>query len=111
MLSWSATETEQSLDLTAIVTPGSEPGIPGGRRLIDLGHASTGTASDGTTVTALAAELGAEPALKAACVAGAFEIYNRVVDATGLPIGSKARQGLAPIIDALGLDAFPHAAH
>ena len=111
MLSWSATETEQRLDLAAIVTPGSEPGIAGGRRLIDLGRASIGTATDGTTVAAIAAELGVEPALKAACVAGAFEIYNRVVDATGLPMGPRARQELAPIIDALGLDAFPHAAH
>ena len=111
MLSWSATATHQDLDLAAIVAPGAEPGIPGGRELVDLGLASVGTTSDGSAVAALAAVLGPRPALKAACVAGAFEIYNRVVDATGLPTGAAMRRELASIIDTLGLGGFPHAGH
>lgn len=111
MLSWSATETNQDLDLAAIVTPGADPGLAAGRQLIDLGLASVGTAPDGTAVAGVAAVLGPGPALKAACVAGAFEIYNRVVDATGLPTGPAMRRDLASIIDVLGLDGFPHADH
>ncbi len=68
-------------------------------------------ASNGSAVAAVAAVLGPQPALKAACVAGAFEIYNRVVDATGLPTGPAMRRDLASIIDVLGLDGFPHAGH
>lgn len=111
MLSWSATETNQDLELAAIVTPGADPGLAAGRELIDLGLASAGTASNGATVAAVAGVLGPGPAFKAACVAGAFEIYNRVVDATGLPTGSTMRNDLKPIIDALGLSEFPHADH
>ena len=109
MLSWSATETKRPVDLTAIVLPDADPGILGGRELINLGKASVGTSPDGAAVAAIAASVGPEPAFKAACVAGAFEIYNRVVDATGLPVGAQTREDLAPIIDALGLEAFPHA--
>ncbi len=111
MLSWSAITTDQDLDLTAIVTPGAEPGIPGGRELVDVGRASVGTAPDGAAVGAVAAVLGPRPALKAACVAGAFEIYNRVVDATGLPTGAAMRRELASTIDVLELGRFPHAGH
>lgn len=111
MLSWSATETGRPLDLAAIIAPDAEPGIVGGRELINLGKASTGAIPDHTAVAAVAATLGPGPALKAACVGGAFEIYNRVVDATGLPVGAQTRRELAPIIDTLGLEAFPHAGH
>ena len=111
MLSWSAIETNHDLDLAAILTPGADPGIPGGRELVDLGMASVGTASDGSAVAAVAAVLGPTPALKAACVAGAFEIYNRVVDATGLPTGPAMRRELEVVIDTLELSGFPHAGH
>lgn len=36
---------------------------------------------------------------------------NRVVDATGLPIGRKRREDNAALIATLGLDDFPHAQH
>ena len=109
MLSWSATETNHDLELAAIVTPAADPGLAAGRELINLGLSSVSTASNGSTVAAVAAVLGPGPALKAACVAGAFEIYNRVVDATGLPTGPAMRRDLASIIDVLDLNGFPHA--
>ena len=73
--------------------------------------ASVGTTPDGSAVAAVAAVLGPGPALKAACVAGAFEIYNRVVDATGLPTGPTMRRELEFVIDTLELAGFPHAGH
>jgi hypothetical protein len=111
MLSWSAIETNHDLDIGTIVTPGADPGIPGGRELVDLGVASVGTTRDDSAVAAVAAILGPRPALKAACVAGAFEIYNRVVDATGLPTAAAMRRELKSLVDTLDLGGFPHAAH
>jgi hypothetical protein len=62
-------------------------------------------------VDTVAKTLGRSAAVDAAAVAGAFEFYNRVVDAAGLPVGKAARRELADVIDLLELDRFPHAAH
>ena len=111
MLSWSAESTDRTIELRAIVDGATHPGVPGGRLLIELGIAAVDTAPDPGPVAAIAGVLGPEAALKAASVAGAFEIFNRVVDATGLPVGRAYRERSVEIIDALGLDAFPHANH
>jgi hypothetical protein len=110
MLSWSAAETGQTLDLSALVDEG-ELGIPAGRKLIEVGRASTGTETDAGAVVAVAEILGEAAAVYAAGVAGAFELLNRAVDAVGLPVGRVYRERMAEIIDVLGLDAFPHATH
>ena len=55
--------------------------------------------------------VGEEAAVRAAAVAGAFELYNRIVDATGVPVGHAQRERLQDIIATLGLDGFPHADH
>jgi hypothetical protein len=111
MLSWSAIETGRSVDLAAIVDPNLDPGIPGGRALIAIGEASVRNTSDPRPVAVLAEELGPAAALRAVTVAGAFEILNRIVDATGLPVGKAARLQLQGIIDVLDLDRLPHARH
>lgn len=41
MLGWSATETTQPVDITAIVDDTRDPGIARGRELIALGRAAT----------------------------------------------------------------------
>ena len=111
MLSWSATETNRSIDLRGIVDGTTPIGIDGGLELVGVGASAVGSAVDPGPVAAVAEVLGEEAAVRAAAVAGAFELYNRIVDATGLPVGEAQRRQLAGIIDTLGLDAFPHAGH
>jgi hypothetical protein len=109
MLSWSATETAQDVDITAIVDPSRDPGIAGGRELIALGRAATMAAPDRRWLDDVADVLDLPAAVDAAAVAANFQIMNRTVDATGLQVGRHARQQNPWTVDALGLDRFPHA--
>lgn len=111
MLSWSALETGREIDIAAIASPEPAPLLPAGRELIALGHASVGLTPDASSTNAVAAALGDDAAVKAASVAGAFEIFNRLVDAIGLPVGRSWRENMQQTIDALDLERFPHAAH
>ena len=111
MLSWSAEELPQRIDLRGLVDPTIESGIDGGRELAHVGAVVDQSEPNPAPVAAVASKLGPAEALKAASVAGAFEILNRIVDATGLPVGKRSREDLAWIVDAIGLGDFPHAAH
>ena len=110
MLSWSAEETGRQVDIGRLVGDG-EIGIPAGPELVDVGRASIDVKSDSSPVAATAAVLGEEAAVYAAAVAAAFELLNRAVDATGLPVGRATRERMAHIIEALGMESFPHAHH
>ena len=111
MLGSSATETGRSIDLRAIVDGAVDPGIVAGRELIDLARTCTQTTPDRTALDAVAVVIGTPAAVDAAAVSANFQIMNRVVDATGLPIGKKRRSDAADMIADLDLDSFPHAAH
>ena len=108
MLSWSAEETGRTVDLARMMSDG-DIGIEGGPELVALGLASTGSESDAGPATAVAGVLGGNAAIYAAGVAANFELMNRAVDAAGLPVGSVSRERLAHIIEALDMNAFPHA--
>ena len=108
MLSWSAGTIGTSVDVRRLVGDG-DIGIPGGRQLVNIGRASVGMVSDPEPVAALALVVGEEAAVYAAAVAGAFELLNRAVDAVGLPVGRASRSSLQHVIEALGMDEFPHA--
>jgi hypothetical protein len=110
MLSWSVSRTGRTLDFRAVGDPDVDPGTPAGRLLANLARAALATGSDATPVFELAAVVGFEAATDAAAVAAAFEIYNRVIDATGVPVGKGTRRHNADLIETLGLDRFPHAA-
>lgn len=111
MLSSSAEETGRVIDYSGIVDRSRDPGIAGGVELVALGRAAVGVAVDTAPAHAVAEVIGPDAAVRAAAVAGAFELYNRIVDATGLPVGRVQREALADIIETLGLHAFPHAGH
>ncbi len=111
MLSWSARKTGREIDIAAIRSQGRDPRIEAGRELVALGHAATGAATDASHVEATAAVLGDQAGVKAAAVAGGFEIFNRVVDAVGLPVGRNFRERMSPVVDTLRLAGFPHAGH
>ena len=111
MLSWSANETGRTIDLGGIVDLSIDIGLVGGGDLAAIGRSIGAAQPDPARVAAVAATVSAEAGFKAATVAGAFEILNRIVDATGLPVGKRGRESLGWIISDLGLDAFPHARH
>jgi hypothetical protein len=108
MLRWSAQSTGRDVDLAALLRPGTPVGVPGGAELAALGNAAVGTTVDATPAAALAAVIGPVPAVRAAAVAGAFELYNRIVDATGLPVSAARRETHGDIIGILSLEGFPH---
>lgn len=111
MLSWSAKETGRAVRLAGIVDPTVDLGIPAGRELVALARAVRLAVADRRYLDEVAALIGLPAAVDAAAVAANFQIMNRVVDATGLPIGRKRREENAGIIEMLGLDRFPHAQH
>jgi hypothetical protein len=111
MLSSSVDETGRVIDFSAVGDVARDPGVAGGAELVALGRAAVETGVDSTPTETVADIMGAKAAVRAAAVAGAFELYNRIVDATGLPVGRVQRDALADIIEALGLNTFPHARH
>lgn len=112
MLSWSAKETNQPLNLRGIVQPNVDPRIKGGQALAELGLGAIGVSTDSSLVENVGEQLGIDAGVDAAAVAGAFEYYNRVVDATGLPVSKPTREqrtARARIIEDLAIADFPHA--
>lgn len=108
MLSWSAAEKGWEIDIARLTDDG-DVGIEGGPELVGVARAALGNEPDSAAVEATAEVLGGTAAVYAAAIAGAFELLNRAVDATGLPVGRASRSRLAHIIDALEMHDFPHA--
>lgn len=99
-------------ELRAVVDRGADPLLPGGQSLIALGRAAVEVPRpDRAPLEAVAAELGLAAAVDTAAVAANFQIMNRVVDATGLPVGPRRIEANAAIVDVLALHRFPHAGH
>jgi len=111
MLSWSAQETGRRVAVDAIVDTGVDPLRPAGRALIALGRSVRSAVPNREAVDSVADELGMPAAIDAAAVAANFQIMNRAVDATGLPIGRRRAEENRELIERLGLDRFPHARH
>jgi len=109
MLRWSAENTDRTVDLRAIADPTIDAGLPGSMPLTRLARGSLGREPDPAPTLAVADAIGGGAAVDAAAVAAAFELFNRVVDGTGLPVGSASRRNQADDIKVLGLDRFPHA--
>jgi len=92
MLRASAHATGESIDLRAITDRGVDPLLTAGAELLAFADALM---SHGADVAAASVELreatGADGAVRAAAVAGNFQMMNRLVDATGVPIGASQR--------------------
>ena len=101
MLRASTEAHHERLDLRGVVDPDVDPLVPNGRALVRFATALVaGDDSDLAEVRgALAAEVGAAGAARAAAVAGNFQMMNRLVDASGVPIG----RGVEEIAAALGV--------
>ena len=92
MLRASAHTTGQSIDLRAITDRASDPLLTAGRELLAFVTAvirqDTGLEA---ARTALRQSTGQYAVVRAAAVAGNFQMMNRLVDATGVPIGASLR--------------------
>jgi hypothetical protein len=99
------------VNLASIVDDHVDPGVEGGRELVALGRAALRREPDRDALAEVERRIGLPAALDAAAVAANFQVMNRVVDATGLSIGKHAQDAQRDVIDLLGLDRFPHAAH
>lgn len=109
MLSWSVEETNQQINLLPIADGRGDPLLPGGRELIGFVDATLSGNRIAAARSAVVTALGAEAAVDAAAVTGNFEMMNRIADGVGMPVGTGTRKRMAPIIQQLGLDRFPHA--
>lgn len=103
MLRASAHATGQAIDLRAITDRATDPLIDAGIGLLAFVTALIGgDPSDlDNARTALRDAAGPDAVVRAAAVAGNFQMMNRIVDATGVPIGPS----MCAIAADLGLEA------
>jgi hypothetical protein len=89
MLRASAQQTSRPVDLTSIVHTDRDSLLPAGRELLDFVTALLrGDGDLSERRHRLADAAGVAGAVRAAAVAGNFQMMNRLVDATGVPIGA-----------------------
>jgi len=91
MLRASAGATGRVINLHSINDPSIESGLRGGRELLAFTNALVGR-DDAAIVEArgaLIGVLGVEAVVAASGAAGNFEMMNRLVDATGVPVSSR----------------------
>lgn len=95
----------QPAELRAITGVADDPLLAAGRSLLRFTTALVTLDGDGLAAarSELYEDVGAPGVVRAAAVAGNFEMMNRLVDATGVPIGASMRA----IADDLGLAGVP----
>jgi hypothetical protein len=92
MLRASALQTGRPFDLSAIAHANRDSLLPAGRQLVEFVTALLGGADDLSGARErLVHVAGSAGAVRAAAVAGNFQMMNRLVDATGVPIGPTLR--------------------
>ncbi|MEJ7801123.1 MAG: alkylhydroperoxidase-related (seleno)protein, partial [Ilumatobacter sp.] len=92
MLRASAQTTGQAIDLGAVTDRAPDPLLSAGPGLRAGASAVIRTVcSLGPARSVLAATAGQYAVVRAAAVAGNFQMMNRLVDATGVPIGASQR--------------------
>jgi hypothetical protein len=89
MLRASAQQTGRTVELSAIVHPERDSLLPAGRQLLEFVTALIRGGDDDLTEARgrLSEMVGGEGVVRAAAVSGNFQMMNRLVDATGVPIG------------------------
>lgn len=100
-----------SVDSNTIIDSGIDPGIAGGKQMVEIPRSATSLHPDAGKTKALAATLGPEAAMTAAEVAAAFRMINRIVEATGQPALAKQRDRVRPTLERLGALDFAHSGH
>ena len=96
------------INVAGIVDRHVDTGVRGGRELVDLARSAVTPAPDGGSATTLAKVVGPEGAVTAVEVAGAFQMINRVVEATGLPVLPSHREQGRAALESIGANELPH---
>lgn len=102
MLRASAHATSQRVELRAVTDRAPDPLLPSGLELLEFSTALLGDdiLRLANARHALRLTAGDDGVVRAAAVAGNFEMMNRLVDATGVPIGAS----MLDIAADLGMD-------
>ncbi len=111
ILQVTARKLGETIDPVAIVDPSTDPGIEGGRELIELSRSATSLNPETGTAKAVAAVLGPKAAMTAVEVAAGFMMTNRIVEATGQPALIMQRERMLPTLERLGAMDFAHSGH
>ncbi len=104
----SVQQSGESVDVAAIIDAAIDPGVPGGRHLIELARSALGTDPGPAAVHALASTLGLAAALTAVEAASAFSMVNRVMMATGQPSTAPKIARATPDLRILDAERFNH---
>lgn len=106
MLRASSQRTDRPTELRAIVDPVSDSLLPAGAGLLAFTDAAVLRDADEMSLARqrLGDQAGPEAVVRAAAVAGNFEMMNRLLDAVGVPVSSP---GMA-LADELGLRVPDH---
>ncbi len=92
MLRASAQQTGRRVELSAITHPGRDSLLPAGSELVEFVTALIReTANLPGERERLTRAVGSAGLVRAAAVTGNFQMMNRLVDATGVPIGATLR--------------------
>ena len=104
MLRVSTTIAQEDINLKAVANRDVDPNIAAGKELLDFADALLGGDEDALDQAreALRSAIGPQGAGRAAMVIGNFEMMNRILDATGVPVPIS----LGEITSELGLPAF-----
>ncbi len=100
-----------NLDLSAVVTPDTDSGLPHGTLLIAFADAVLGkdkTALD-TVRSEMLTELGQAALVDAAGVVATFMQMVRIADATGIAIGTAILEKTQDVRETLGINTFASA--
>jgi hypothetical protein len=103
-----------AVDLAAVVgRPGSDTGVAHGGELLAFTEAVMGDdeAERGRTRERLRAVLSPEAFVDVAATIGAFNVVDRIADATGIPLDDAMRAASAEVRRALDLGRFASAAN
>ena len=106
MLRASSDRTDRPADIGSVVDPVRDPLVPAGREILAFTDAAV--LRDGEEMPAARQALldaaGADAVVRAAAVAGNFEMMNRLLDATGVAVPTR----FEPLADELGLRIPDH---
>ncbi len=104
MLRASAHMSHQDINLKAVGDSTLDPNLPAGPQLLAFADALLGSDDDAldSARSALTDVAGSDSTARAALVVGNFEMMNRLLDATGVPVPIS----MGSITSELGLPAF-----
>jgi hypothetical protein len=105
MLSWSSSETGQTIDLTAVAAGRPGVGLEHGDALLRFAGACGGTDDDELAAAraALVAETDEAFMVDAAAVAANFEMMTRLADGTGAAMPPERLERSAEAIETMGI--------